>query len=256
MCRNDAKITERAKRRRRGLTALLSQSFLCDSGRVDFSQIESNVQDMVWVDGSSLRSIFACGTDNIEELSEKVARGELNACEHKLGLHPRVARSGKLLTTHFFDALLALMGTEQTFLLENRSKKKLKSSLDCLTSDRIRCETCAKSYQSTLKQNLDRARSLQTMFHDLDPKAEGALMAEIDDDTVVYALSKRFVTKLRKAIAAVLKPLESYDTLPRGLDTLDSLSALSASPSSEDAMDVSVNSTILCKSIFAASGAL
>jgi hypothetical protein len=93
------------------------------------------------------------------------------------------------------------------------------------------------------------------MFRDLDPKAEGVLMAEIDDDAVVYALSKRFVTKLRKAIAVVLKPLESYDTAPGGLDTLDSLSsfsggvsALTASISSEDDMDVSVNSAILCKS--------
>jgi hypothetical protein len=239
------------------LTALLSQSFLCESGRVDFSQIERNVQDMAWVDGSTLRSVFACGSEDIEELSEKVTRGELHACEHKIGLHPRVARSGKLLPKPFYDALLALLGTEQNFLHENHGKceKGQTASLDCLTSDRIRCETCAKSYQFTLKQKLERLRSLQTMFRDLDPKAEGVLMAEIDDDAVVYALSKRFVTKLRKAIAVVLKPLESYDTAPGGLDTLDSLSsfsggvsALTASISSEDDMDVSVNSAILCKS--------
>jgi hypothetical protein len=257
MCRNDAKTMERAKRRKRGLTALLSQSFLSDSGRVDFSQIESNVQDMAWVDGSTLRSVFACGTEDSEELSKKVTKWELHACEHKIGLHPRVARSGKLLPKSFYDALLALLVTEQNFLHENGVKYEPghKLSPDYFTSDRIPCETCAKAYQFTLKQKLEHFRSLQTMFHDLDPKAEGAFMSEVNDDAVVYALSKRFVTKFRKAIAAVFKPLESYDTIPGGLDTLDSLSSfsgsistLSASASLEDDIDVTVNSTILCKS--------
>ena len=198
--------------------------------------------DSVWVDGAGLRTIFSCDAPRDDnDLMHSVSRKDL-ICGHYGGLDPRIARCGKVVSVQFFEELIELLRTEQgcpVLPLANRSR-------DCFALSNIACRTCSESYRASLRNNLELVLSLRVVFQELDPKNEGT-PDETENDDYVYAVSKRFVTTFRKSVAGLFKRLVSFDETSYGVDSIkDPLKWDKAI--SDDGVDVTVNSAIMCKS--------
>jgi hypothetical protein len=243
MCRNDAKLKEQGLRRKRGLMTLLYRSFRSKASCVDFGPgtMEYVSKVSVWVDGAGLRVMFKCLPQIGEDLVHLVLRKDLICC-HKIGLEPRIARRGKLVPRQFYEELVRLIEIEQHF---SGSSSPGSSSDDCFAFANVACRQCAESYKFELQTKLELFKSFRGLFHDLDPSGEGT-PAEAARSDYVYAISKRFVTKFRKAIAALFKKLETFEATPGGLDDLEDLQVWNASTVGYE-IDKTVNSAIVCK---------
>ena len=245
MCRHYAKLTEQGWRRKRGLLTLLYRSFHSNPSCVEFGPwtMEHVSKESVWVDGAGLRSMFQCLPQMGEDLVHLLLRKDLT-CQHKTGVEPRVARCGKLVPRVFYEELLGLIEIEQLFL---GSCSPASSFNDCFQFPNVACNQCAESYKLDLQRKLELVTSLQGLFHKLDPNIEGK-PAEADSSDYVYAVSKRFVTKFRKAIVALFKKLATFDATPGGLDDLEDLQVWNSSILGDE-IDITVNSAIVCKLI-------
>lgn len=246
MCLNDGKVSERSKRRKRGLNALLTSKFRLSS-YVEYGtdkQAEC-LGDSVWVDGALLRSVFACEPDPPEELLRGLTRQDTMICKHSIGICPRRARGGKILPKDVYISLLQLLRTERSFLdpIYADSQHLECAPQEAVTPADLYCDRCANEYKISVQKKLDKVRSLQVLCNDLDPKKERDSDNQ-DEDEFIYALSKKFVTALRKSVKSLFKKLESFDTSCAGLDTLDELDSF---PNGPHEVDVLVNSTIVCK---------
>jgi hypothetical protein len=222
---------------------LLNRSFRSKPSCVQFGPgtMEKVLKESVWVDGAGLRSMFKCLPQVGEDLLHLILRKDL-ICHHKTGLQPRIARCGKLVPRQFYNELVELIETEQHF---SGSTSPASSSKDCFTSSHLACDQCAELYKLELQTKLKLLRSFRVMFQELDPNSEGAY-PEPDSSDYVYAVSKRFITKFRKTIAALLKKLETVDATPGGLDGLEDWLGWNVSTSLDD-IDAMVNSAIVCK---------
>ena len=222
---------------------LLNRSFRSIPSCVEFGPgtMEKVLKESVWVDGAGLRSIFKCLPQMDEDLLHLILRKDL-ICHHKIGLQPRIARCGKLVPRQFYEELIELIETEQHF---SGSTSPASSSKDCFISSHVACDQCAEPYKLELQTKLELLKSFRIMYHELDPSSEGT-QAESDSSDYVYAVSKRFITKFRKTIAALLKKLETFDATPGGLDDLEDWQVWNASTSLDD-IDTTVNSAIVCK---------
>lgn len=146
----------------------------------------------VWVDTKTLKCVFS-GTElsaGVETLSAKQ-----HICEHTRGLSPTVARQGKLIPRQMLDGLVRLLRAEQT--VQNNVAD---DSLEPLTSSDIDCELCAEMYKKDLTAKLERLRLIETLCNELDPKGENSKENAGDhDDAFIYALSRKFVSRLRSS---------------------------------------------------------
>lgn len=247
MCHNDGNVSERAKRRKRGLNQLLTHKFrLARQIEYGTDDQENSVCDAVWVDGASLRSVFACSADPPEELLRGLTRQDTMMCKHSVGICPRRARGGKILPKDFYVGLLQLLRTECNVLNDlNPESQCLKCSpQDAFTPADLYCDQCANEFKTSVRSKLEQVRSLQVLCSDLDPKREHD-SGDQEQDEFIYAVSKRFVTALRKSVKSLLKKLESFDTSCAGLDTLDELDSFPNGGPHE--LDILVNSAIVCK---------
>ena len=129
MCLNDGKVARRLLRRRVGLMNKLSEKLSSPNGGIAFDRRSSvpagdpphlaEPKQPVWVDGEVLRRFLSC--DKTENSFAVPASGPLLRhkhllCEHGNGLHPRVARRGKLLPRPLYDVLVSLMLGEQCMI--------------------------------------------------------------------------------------------------------------------------------------------
>lgn len=242
MCRSDAEIADRRRRRKRGLLTLLKRSFLSDSTCVRFDMaVQAEIwKESVWVDGGGLRSIFSCAAkQDVDDLVHSLLRKDL-ICEHHVGLEPRIARCGKVVPIQFLDELIELLRTEQRCA----SAPSADWSRGGFVLNNISCDRCSVSYRATLLKKLEFVRSLRFVFQELDPKNEGVQGAS-DNGNYVYAVSKRWVTKFRKSVTGLLKRLTSSDEIPFGVESLKHYDWDHAM--SDDDIDMTVNSAIVCK---------
>jgi hypothetical protein len=202
MCRNDAEIAGRGRRRKRGLLTLLRRSFLAASPYVRFGmEVQADVSnDSVWVDGVGLRSIFACATkQDGHDLVNSILRKDL-ICEHRVGLKPRIARCGKVVPIKFFEELIELLRAEQRC----SGAPSADWSRGGFALATISCARCSESYRAALLNKLEFVRSLRVVLQELDPKHEGT-DGKPDNGEYVYAVSTRFVTKFRKSVAGFIR---------------------------------------------------
>jgi len=252
LCCDDARLAIRRKRRRRGLLSLLNSYFLSKTECVESECGNAFLADSIWIDGATLRGVFACSTDDdIDNLLNKLMEMKPYYCEHRMGLHPRVARRGKLLSRTLYTELITLLETEKKYLEEGQERKELekphkKYSSRGISPAQIKCHECSSSYVNYLRPKLESFRSLKMLYTELNPKLEGVICKEISGGHI-YALSKRFVSQFRDSIAATIKSID--ENFYGGLDEIKLPLFLQSSMAlSESTPDVCVNSAILCKS--------
>uniref|UniRef100_A0A7S3V9M7 ubiquitinyl hydrolase 1 n=1 Tax=Chaetoceros debilis TaxID=122233 RepID=A0A7S3V9M7_9STRA len=161
----------------------------------------------VWVEGSILKRFLSC-TDTMDDLFGQkdfpILKHKDLLCEHKRGLHPRVARTGKLLDVHQFHIYVALLQCERKLFVNSREEVPAVEICDLTFSpeNNIFCEICSERYQVEVEEKLDRFRSLVQIYSSLDPSSSVEHRA---CDEEMFALSKSFATSLRKFISNLMK---------------------------------------------------
>ena len=163
-------------------------------------------------------------------------------CSHgQGGLHPRVARSGKLLPRHIYDTVVSLLSDEKHQLALKSNGEEAKPSAkrgkrrnvgvrdkSDEAADRIIapdsslfCSECVETYRKELAAK-ERALSLVLSLHedfdgkrnDLDPKS----LPDLQD---IFAVSRHFVTVFKKHAERVMKEASSPRVVCEGIDLLD-----------------------------------
>ena len=248
LCLEDAKVWHLLKQRRNSILETMIPGM--------FSPFESGTHSSyVWVDGVELRRFLSCkrygGLEN-------GTRGSL--CGHKNpGLHPRVARRGKVLPKDVYDAYELLRCKE---IGSGETKTKT------ISPSNMRCTECSEDYRRELSKQLDLIRIAKRLYNALDPKVDtfslqcGAdeVVTE-DSDWYAFIIFRPFATHFRRGVESVMKQASAIDetkrlddmkssnlsteTLAEGLDALD-LSILKKNPVS-DRHEVLVNEAVTCK---------
>ncbi len=227
----------------------------------------SNEVPSVWVEGSTLRRFFSC-TDSMEDLlnkDEPILRHKRLLCKHGKGLHPRVARCGKMLTKDQFQAYLDLLKLEREENIQDHDTgmftMELKTNVcDLMITNTtcLHCDECASEYKSELADKYKSYCCLLSLENTLAPEND----PDLNEDERLFAVSRSFVTNLRKfAASKILKysiatksclASNCVDAPVVGVDHYD-ISEFLAKFSNEDTstekdgMDPCVNSKIVCK---------
>ena len=145
----------------------------------------------VWVDAELLRCFVSC-QDRLEgvfstPLDQPLLQHKHLLCDHKKpGLHPRIARRGKLLPRHMYNCYLRLLQEERCrFLSENtkaaapetpndgdHKSSPISELNDCLITpnENLVCFDCVGSYRKDMQEKLKMARLLKRLYIDLDTK--------------------------------------------------------------------------------------
>ncbi len=247
--------------------------------RLEPQSYSSGIDEKVWVEGGMLRRFFSC-TDTMDDIFENSACGPILKhkhllCTHQQGLHPRIARRGKLLSKSQFIAYTELLQTECEMYMEN---KGIENSHICTadvcdliisTEKNLYCEVCATEYRDQLKKKVDTYDLVTKLYDSLDPINED-LDRTCNEN--LFAVSKSFITNFRKFAVKKMKlamdmmgcsasqnltaPVEGIDhfdindILPCGSspDIHTEVEIVSTS-NEKDAIDPLVNSKITCKCV-------
>jgi hypothetical protein len=143
---------------------ILEKLFLPTSKRVVPTNSEGNAR--IWVDANFLRRFFSCH-DGLEDIFQDASTAFLKSqsflCEHSNGLHPRVARQGKLLRLDLYNELEHIMQEEYAVFLRDQGHDALLSSnlplmdhkfVDSDGSSLI-CQDCGLAHQKEAKLKYD-----------------------------------------------------------------------------------------------------
>lgn len=249
MCHEDAHAAERLQRRRQEICREMLPAMTA-----------MDTEDVVWVNADFFRRFISC-TDRLDEALDAtddgpVLRHRHLLCSHETqGLHPSIARKGKLLPRKLYEFYVSNLEFEQT--------SRLGQSLvitDCVITpnDNIFCKKCAESYRINIAASLDVAKSFKYLWEALDPKENDVSrfkevdeICERDEDEYVYIVARKFITRFRNAFARGMKQLASQyiggESVARGIDDLDLTSFAITSDLSADAMDPSINGDLTCR---------
>jgi hypothetical protein len=170
----------------------------------------------IWVDGSTLRRFFSC-EDDMDDILHSVDKNILQhnklRCKHGIGLHPRVACEGKLLTKRQFDAYIDLLRSEREEILSHHHLTTDMPVCDTVLNrdTDLFCDTCARQYKEDLSSKLINFKKLILLYDNLDPNND---QENLTTANVSYALSKAFSTNCRKFIAERLKKIFLSSSTP------------------------------------------
>lgn len=187
----------------------------------------------VWVEGSVLLRFFSC-LDGMENMFKKhpLLHYRKLLCSHgNGGLHPRVAKGGKMLPRNVYDIIVSLLREEQTqFRSENGTQDSAASRenpecgiSDCIIapSSHLFCHECVESYRGELA-NRERSLSLVLKLYDaLDGKTVDFETKSLPVGQDIYAISRHFVTTFKKLAERVMKETMSPQVICEGIDLLD-----------------------------------
>lgn len=256
MCLDDARVWDRLDRRRSAIMDVLPGNIFKNSP----------TEEYVWADADQLRRFLSCqGLYEDSDLSSETPPFQQQAlqCSHpEPGIHPRVARKGKLLRKDLYEALVSILQNEV-------GPEKFTESVATPSATNLFCGECRKDYQQELSRRVDSALILRRLYNALDPKEDtfsldcdpGEEFAN-DTDQYAYIVSKKFVTWFRKQCELLMKKSGATDTtkqiggiesaqsssesLAEGLDALD-MSFLEARVPVDSEEGISVNSNITCE---------
>ena len=163
-------------------------------------------------------------------------------CSHgNGGLHPRVARSGKLLPRYIYDIIESLLrdekeqiapsSNEETKGTAKRGKQRSGGGQHNKTGDitdlvispgsSLFCPECVESYRHELAAK-ERALSLVLSLHeDLDGKSNDFDPKALPEGQDIFAVSRNFVTVFKKHAERVMKEASSPQVVCEGIDLLD-----------------------------------
>ena len=253
LCLVDGRSAERLDKRRKRLHSEMISS--CARPVVSTSDHEK-----VWVAADLLRNFFSC-KDRLEDLmrvppGEPMLKHKQLLCRHsKPGLHPRIARRGKLLPRHWYDTYVSMMAAERCLFLNEddqahsltpdaKTKALFKNLNDCLITPQsnLHCEECEASYKSELNSKLHKVKLLKSLFVDIDQKNESSFWDpwSLDDDDededdygderdeYGFVVPKTFLTAFRKKIEAdLLKELSRVNFISAKEEKTSSTAAVS-----------------------------
>jgi hypothetical protein len=244
----------------------------------------------VWVDGEALRQFLSCDeTDrsSIIPSSGPLLKHKHFLCEHQTGLHPRIARRGKLLPRAIYNAYVSLLLEERLrsngdALVDTEEVKQLDDIdvNDCVITPECNmyCKSCADSYRDELRDKKETVYRLVCLSRELDQKKSLISLEPSDEDSLEensevdesdFLVSSKFITRFRTRVSNLVKSIMASvlqsqlttpgignNTLCAGLDTvnlsdfgLDTAATDSRSTSSsKEELDCFVNSIITCKS--------
>ena len=163
-------------------------------------------------------------------------------CSHDQGgLHPRVARSGKLLPRDIYDTVVSLLSDEkhQLALQSNgeeskpsakrgkrrsgggRGKSDEAADLIIAPDSSLFCSECVETYRKELAAK-ERALSLVLSLHeDFDGKRNDLDPKSLPEGQDIFAVSRHFVTVFKKHAERVMKEASSPRVVCEGIDLLD-----------------------------------
>ena len=214
----------------------------------------------VWVNGKVLLPFLSCldGMDGVLQQSPLLQHRDLVCSHGKGGLHPRVARSGKLLPRYIYDIIESLLrdekeqiapsSNEETKGTAKRGKQRSGGGQHNKTGDitdlvispgsSLFCPECVESYRHELAAK-ERALSLVLSLHeDLDGKSNDFDPKALPVGKDVFAVSRNFVTVFKKHAERVMKEASSPQVVCEGIDLLD----LSFLPAFQSEVKVEVTS--------------
>jgi len=243
-CLYDGKAAERLQARRQSL-------------RNDMLFVNSGASmDDVWVDAELLRKFVSC-EDRLEELlqippGEPILQHQVLLCEHKTGLHPRVARKGKLIPRAAYKSYIEILAKERClFQEEGENGRFLENLNDCIITPKknLACTECSESYRKELESKLELVELLKFLYNRLDKSGSfdqnvSSFQNLWDSDSEseeeynfadqnVYVVSRSFATAFREKIAkdllrglnnaATASPVKppSTTTAPKDVVTID-----------------------------------
>jgi hypothetical protein len=220
----------------------------------------ANPDDLVWVDTAQLVQYVSCSDRMNDLLDGRSGRTLLQhhelLCSHEPpGLHPRVARQGKLLPRSVYETYVAGLRQEQKSILGRDTDESAATDCLILLTDNLVCVECSRDYQAELGQKLNRVKAMKKLYDLLDPKELDCFKFEFglgdtfghERDNYAYILSRRFITAFRNQISALMKSAAaavSVENVNEGLDAFD----LSSFEKKTLDKDLCVpNSNITCK---------
>jgi len=247
-------------------------------------QSTTKPDDLVWVDTAQLLRYISCEdrmNDRLDEWNDGtlLQHHELLCSHEPQGLHPRVARKGKLLPKAAYEAYVAGLREEQSAVLGYDGDED--RVIDCviLPSDNLVCVECCLEYQDELEGKLEKVKAIKKLYDMLDKEELERFKFRLGNedtygrerDKYAYIASRRFITGFRNQVGALMKnavnaiadakvcecgdsSLVSFsaDNVNEGLDGLDlsefEEKAFGDGPQADN--DVAIpNSNITCKSI-------
>lgn len=237
---------KRMQCRKRGIATDMFQqvpdSSLMASTRLDTSSIKLERNQphprkiksscKVWVDGKLFRRFMSC-SDPMEDIltlkNESILKHSHLLCKHGIGLHPRIARQGKLLATSEYTAYASLLCGERSVILREQEytqvnspsldcQSKLRAVNDCIitTDNNLHCHECVKEYESELRPKVKAMKSLLYLYHYLNPKHDvdfDAINPDKSGNTWCYAVSRSFASYLRKIAMKTMKDAVGKESL-------------------------------------------
>ena len=201
--------------------------------------------EKVWVEGSVLRRYLSCSDemDDIFGFDSKIKYILANKkwlCIHGEGLHPRIARTGKLLHRAAYDALISLMCAENEYMSRSMSSddKHLKNKTDILmtTKTKLYCSNCVEGYRNSLQEKVTALQTMLSLYDALNNGSADINLNECSDENSrqrCFAISRNFVTSFKKYLQHKFKELSgmngqqikkdkcSWISSSVGVDTLD-----------------------------------
>jgi hypothetical protein len=252
----------------------LSDALSSHTGDIIFNQIVlgGGSSQPVWVDGNILRRFFSTdmGTDScsIVTTSGPLLKHKHLLCSHGIGLHPRIARRGKLLPRPLYDAIVSLMLGERRMLNEEHNAVDTRqidenAVNDCIITptQNMNCELCVHSYKAELREKIEKLRRLRQLYYNLEPSKTKQIVFEDDDETVsdakdtLFLVSRTFITAFRKQVKNVITSAEASERELQGnkkaehcCEGVDFINLSAFDPNnSSSTLDFFVNHAITCK---------
>lgn len=172
-------------------------------------------KDLVWIETSFLRQFLSCKdvfTAQLEQHKAFQSHRDL-LCSHKNpALHPRIARSGKLIPKDAYDSLMEIIDGEINGTVESGIANPIKRDVVISLPSNLVCEYCMQEYKSELDGKVSFVSSVKYLYDELDPKElksprplQPGEKIEDENDQYKYIVSRKFVTWFRNKTMRFMK---------------------------------------------------
>ena len=293
---------ERLLRRKAGILFFLLPNLMKSTQDVSESVLQSNNNllcekesakddEQVWVEGSVLRHYLSCSDEmddiifGLDSKSEYILSNKKWLCLHGEGLHPRIARTGKLLPRAAYDALISLMSAEMEYIRLSMSSDdqhhKNQTDIMITTNNKLYCSNCVEAYRKSLQEKVTAIQTMLSLYDALNDGSADINLNEISDENghqQCFAISRNFITSFKKYIQHKFKEVSgmigqqgnkvnlSCISSSVGIDTLDLSDILPRNINAEgcpripksdsydrsdqkESLDQFVNSNIICECV-------
>ena len=210
--------------------------------------LNPNQAGLQWIDGFQLRKFLSCSKYHHHDMDVEVRRlanpihQSHHMCSHG-GMHPRIARRGKLLTKQMCDALTSILVDE---CKDNLFHYYFSTS----PVSTLWCETCAIDYKKEIKQKYDILTALLEIFGKLDSFSNHS-SADTDTFIGLYLVSAKFLSDMKRYIMKIIREIIKNPCIQEeGIDKVSFDEILNSKYVLESGgvpiMDPFVNSRITC----------